>query len=77
MRTIERIGEWFIDAGWLWLACFLLIGILGMSVYASNHSVVIPDTQFQCTATDAVGITARCTQFTMKGMPKSIANREE
>ena len=77
MKALEKLGGWVLDAGWLWFACALLIGILGINMYASIHSVVVPDTQFECTATDAVGIQARCTQYTMKGLSKSLANREE
>lgn len=77
MKAIEKLGEWVLDEGWMWLVCALLIGILGLSLYSCNHTVQIPDTQFECTATDAVGIKARCTQYTMKGLTKSLANREE
>jgi len=81
MKALEKLGEWVLDAGWMWFACALLIGIFGVSfgvsLYSCNHTVQIPDTQFECTATDAVGIKARCTQYTMKGLTKSLANREE
>ena len=77
MKALEKLGGWILDAGWLWFACALLIGIFGLSLYSCNHTVQIPDTQFECTATDAVGIKARCLQYTARPFYREIGNSNE
>ena len=77
MKAIENLGAWALEMGWLWLVFMGLVFALVMCLLSSAHSVSIQEQQFECTATDAVGIKARCTQYTMKGLSKSLANREE
>jgi hypothetical protein len=77
MKAIENLGAWVLEMGWLWLVFMGLILTLVMCLMSSAHSVSIQEQQFECTATDAVGIKARCTQYTMKELPRSLANREE
>lgn len=77
MKAIENLGAWVLETGWLWVMFMGLVLALVMCLLTAAHSVSIQEQQFECTATDAVGIKARCTQYTLKGLPKSLANREE
>jgi len=74
MKLLEKVGAWVIDGGWAW---FLIVAISAMSlryVATSEEMVSINSNSFECTATDAVGIKARCTQYTMKQLNLSLAN---
>jgi len=74
MKFLERLGSWVIDGGWAW---FLILSVSVMSlryVATSEEMVSISGKSFECTATDAVGIKARCTQYTMRQLNLSLAN---
>ena len=74
MRTLERLGAWVIDGGWAWIA-ILSVSVISLRYVAiSEEMVSISGKSFECTATDSVGIKARCTQYTMKQLNLSLSN---
>lgn len=64
MKSVETFGNWILTTGTGRLFFSLVImGALGLSAW-SNHTVKIDAKNFECTATEAHGIEARCTQYT-------------
>jgi len=76
MKAIENLGAWVLETGWLWVMFMGLVLALVMCLLTAEHSVSIQEQQFECTATDAVGIKARCTQYTLTALQRRLANRE-
>lgn len=77
MKAIENLGAWVLEGGWLWLIFMGLVFALVMCLMSSVHSVSIQEQQFECTATDAVGIKARCLQYTARPFYREIGNNNE
>jgi hypothetical protein len=73
MKTLERIGAWVIGGGWAWFAIVVISAISLQYVATSEEMVSISGKNFECTATDSVGIKARCTQYTMRRLNLSIS----
>jgi len=76
MKAIENLGAWVLETGWLWLVFMGLVFALVMCLLSSAHSVSIQEQQFECTATDAVGIKARCLQYTARPFYREIGNNK-
>jgi hypothetical protein len=77
MKAIENLGEWVLETGWLWVMFIGLVLALVMCLLTAAHSVSIQEQQFECTATDAVGIKARCLQYTARPFYREIGNSNE
>lgn len=76
MNFLENLGAHVIDYRALYFALSIL-AFMGYLVFLMYSHVLVSSSQFECTATDAVGIHARCTQFTMKRVYSDFGHKNE
>lgn len=63
MKTIENFGAWVCGRGWWFVP--VVAAMWGVLLFMDGaKTVTINARQFTCTATEAEGIDAVCTQFT-------------
>lgn len=71
MKKIEAFGAWVSDFGWVYLLAALALGVFGLSL-RGPRTELLSEKYFECTATEAVGIHAVCTQYTKKALYRGI-----
>lgn len=76
MRFIERLGGHVIDYGVQYMITVAIASLLTIAYILSTRVILSPE-MFDCTATDAVGIQARCTQFTMKRLYNDYGHKNQ
>lgn len=64
MKSVETFGNWILVTGAGRLFFALVVSVVLILSAWSSRTVRIDAKHFECTATEAYGIEARCTQYT-------------
>lgn len=76
MKFLEKLGANVLDHSVFYTVIFaLLLLIIAISTFSGG--VWISASRFNCTATDAYGINAVCTQFTMKDVYRDLGYKNK
>lgn len=65
MKTIERLGAWFIDFWIYWAITALSITLL-VGVVLSPRSVSLSEREFKCVESEPDGLETRCVTYTRR-----------
>ena len=74
MNLLDSVSRHIAKYDVLYFLVAVLITIT-LIIFSLSDTILISGSQFNCTSTDAVGVKARCTQFTMKDVISSYGRK--